>query len=415
MQTGTHPYPDEEVPAWVGQLSSRDPSELGVPHRASVRLGEVAVNHVDSTLGYLEIADELAKDAPIGSMVAEEMAHTSYEKMRTELTTIRSNLHGLDDHQRSQLNDYLSHYFDVQNLQATGHTSLTEWLGDGEHGAGDLVLLQFLGAHLTELARQSQSEKVAAAIEEARDRRLLAEKLGQEQGWVSEEASKTAHEIYDTKVLIGDIWDALIMQGGLGYYKLGTDSIVVSQTGVGEKGERELLQTISNWVFTHELNHRRFDDKLDLPRAECEALAQHAALSMCNYGKFVETIGPVKRLAARHAGGSDVAEREDVYYHERALMAIELEGGLINISPKVALLAYTSGSMDSVEFKMYEQLLDQSWNTTDFRGKLARLIEDKETQLRGEDNKLSEVEIEEQAVIYAKGLLRERAKALKEA
>jgi hypothetical protein len=43
------------------------------------------------------------------------------------------------------------------------------------------------------------------------------------------------------------------------------------------------------------------------------------------------------------------------------------------------------------------------------------LIYDKETQLRGEDKKLSEDDIQERALIYAKGLLRERAKALKEA
>jgi hypothetical protein len=415
MQTGTHPYPDAEVPAWVGQLSSRDPSELGVPHRASVRLGEVAVNNVDSTLGYLEIADELAKDAPIGSRVAEEMAHASYEKMRTELTTIRSNLRGLDDLQRSRLDDYLSHYIDAQSLRTTGHTSLTEWLGDEERGASDLMLLQFLGAHLKELARQSQSEKVAVAIGEAKDRRVLAEKLGQEQGWVSESASETAHEVYDTRVVIGDVWDVLVMRGYLGYHRLGADWIVVSQTGVGEEGERELLQTITGDVFTHEMNHRRFDDKLNLSRAECEALAQHVALSMRNYGKFVETMDPAKRLTTRQAGGPEVADEEDTYYQERALMAIELESGLVTISPKVALLAYTSGSMDSAEFKAYEQLLDQSWNTTDFRGKLARLIYDKETQLRGEDKKLSEDDIQERALIYAKGLLRERAKALKEA
>jgi len=356
--------------------------------------------HRDSWLGR---AATWEGDTPIASQLAYNTAGKIDDTTHLELSGIRDNLGRLGEGQRALIEPYLSRFYDSKVIAATtGHKTVSEWLGDQQHGANDETLLDFLNQHAREVTDQSQSAKVIEAIDTWKSRRYETEALGVAEGWFSKYAGETVDDIHDVKIILGDVWDAAITQeGAAGYNWLGTKMVVVGQRDRGAKGEDTLAEAMNDGLLDHELNHVRFDGNKQLPRFEREGLAQHVALTIKAKGDRAEVIDPVVRMR----DGSRRRVQEHIYSEERKLLALMYGNGYITINPKLAMRAYTSSGEDSSEFSEYEQCLNASWGVDDFRTKMAGMIDRREEWIRSNYPETGKWHTQNYALQYAQQVL----------
>ncbi len=338
-------------------------------------IGSVAVGHRLKVLGHLQSVDAFNEDGLAAKAEeARSRALESTDALMTSINDVRIGLSMLDDREKHVINKYLENYFNVSVLAGSRHDNFVDWLGDQRGGADDHTVLTFLQNHIAEVRSQENSETVQRAIADAMYERYHLEKLGVDESWISRAALSSRQEIFNTKIVIGDVWDTH-MRGLDGYHQMGADWVVISQSQKpGKAGQQELARWIKNVLLDHELNHLRFGSRVELPQHEDEAGAEHLALTFHEEGRGVEIVHPNERLAAGLL-------EEGVYREERIVLAMGLSDGWIKIDPKVMLRAYTSGNPNSQEWKVYDRLLYRSWDIINFRGFIASQMDKYRGQL----------------------------------
>lgn len=370
-------------------------------------IGSIAVGHRVELLKNLQIADTYELDGLAAEAdEARGRAHESHNALKTSINDVRIGLRILGNDEKRVINKYLENYFDDSVLAGSRHDNFVNWLGDRRGGADDHTVLTFLQNHIAEVSSQENSVTVQRAIAHAMDERHDLEEQGVHEGWISGDAVSSMHEIFNTKIAIGDVWDTHML-GRDGYYPVGADWVVISQSQKqGKGGQQELASKIKNALLDHELNHRRFGNRLALPQHEEESGAEHLALTFHKKGAGVEIVHPDERKAA------GLLEK-GIYREERIALAMQLSDGWIKIDPKVMLRAYTSGDPNSQEWKAYNRLLDRSWGMHNFRGFIANQMDNYRGRLAEMHPDWTSSRINSNAAYWIQSDLKERADLLR--
>ncbi len=291
------------------------------------------------------------------------------------LDKVRNKLAGLTDSKRQRLDSYLdksapkSLYAlnredtDYENLES-GSISWTTWLS--KDSTND-QLLKFLDWHIDTLEQQQNSEQVERLITQQRKEYKKGVKKGVREGWLHKDAAMAATKVDNVHILVGDIFDTILEDNG-GYVITGSNVVVISP-GVGatpKSRERNFMRKIFAGL-KHELNHKNFG--FMAYRWLDEALAEHVSQSLKNGSP--EELLPFNR-----------PKDPGIYKEERSLLHGLLNYGNKKIPVSVATRAYSDPrGTKGKSYKVFSQLLDESWGSTNVLDQVQGKIEAYETEL----------------------------------
>ncbi|MEO6760996.1 MAG: hypothetical protein ABI220_01300 [Candidatus Saccharimonadales bacterium] len=225
-----------------------------------------------------------------------------------------------------------------------------DWLANY---SSDAQLMNFLQWQYSTLKQQTESDRVKGCVEQTASMFNHGLNKGKSSGWVSQSAQFDGASVY-----IGDVFRTDAKGIGGRYGEEGTEDIIISQ-GVGKtEAEREsaVIENIKD-TLPHELVHyvvamNSLDDDADQEPMSAhwinEALAEHMALVIKDGWPLV--ISPDRRRDRLIGRG--------VYREERQLLETLLTRGKHQVSPKLAMRAFSGTPEEKSEF---HTALDAAW------------------------------------------------------
>jgi hypothetical protein len=238
-------------------------------------------------------------------------------------------------------------------LSSAASQYLERNLGTSEvHTVTDQELHNFHGCHLNNLRARGLSPEQSAEVESEKLRHIQAITRAK---WVSKHASATAVQVERAEVLIGNVWDFWLNDGGHAYHDLGQNYVVVSLPK-DSKDAKDIRRPLG-----HEFAHVQFDtDRLGaFPHWFVEGMATHVEYGLKN--GHPEIIDPYERRR--------LYPDETDHIEFRAFLATiyEQRSGLWCLATQ----AYTS-PLGTSEWAAFHNSLDQAWG----RGALDNLNSD---------------------------------------
>lgn len=288
-----------------------------------------------------------------------------------ELGTVRERLKELTPRQKQIADTYLKQYF--EDTHPKGQNSLTDWLSD-EHGASDSVVFDFLQRHAEEVAFQQHSEETQLMLKQLKAGYVDKVTTAHADGWLSDNMLHTLDQVEGAEIVIGDVWDTLIL-GADAYYTPGKRQrfVVVGQALNVSEPHKDLQKKLDVAVW-HELLHLHLGRRAD-SRWFTEAETEHINQSLKS-GQF-NVIDP--RLRQNNGGA--------YYRPERQLLAALTHLGKRPVDPRLVTRAFSSADEETKEWREFSDALDHSWNTRNVLQYVNQKVTRNEFHLRLEDNK----------------------------
>lgn len=353
---------DSSVPYLRPEMAHPD-DEPGEP---PISFGEQAV-HFDNVYrrSIDNIADLTQLDDTTAAGHALTQARTALIERELALDAMRAGFANLTEAQQRVVGAYLSKLVAQHPELGTQVASPAIIAKAGEVSSRSLLTL---AAHQqAELTSQRNDAAVIARIKATKARHERRQEKMISAGWISPRARQTFDALRHAEVCVADV--AKVAHGYAGYYIYGTEWVAVSQgTGVGKAGSKEFLARIDD-VLGHELLHRQFPNN-EGPEWEREAMTEHLDASLSHGG--IAVMDPADRRQ------KDLKDRGR-FEEERRLKYIELTAAPSPVAPeerlRYAMLAYTSGSLDSLESKVTDGIIDLSWGRRNMRKHIAETIQ----------------------------------------
>lgn len=323
----------------------------------------------DTTLGFtaLDYGNVALESVRQGSDAdTEHMNH-----LFNELGAIRLRLKDLTPPQKAIADGYLKQYFD--SGPAKTQTSLTEWLSD-EKGASDSALFDFLQRHAEEVAFQQHSEETQLMLKELKAGYMDKVTAAHADGWLSGDMLHTLDQVESAEIVIGDVWDTLILGAEAYYTPDKRQKFVVVGQALNVSDPHQDLQKKLDVAAWHELIHLHLGRRAG-SRWFTEAGTEHINQSL-QFGQF-DIIDPRSR---QNNGGK-------YYRPERQLLVALTHLGSRPVNPRLVTRAFSSASEDTEEWQEFSYALDQSWGTKNMLEHTNQKVTLNEFHLRLQDSK----------------------------